>query len=490
MNTRRIIVSLVTSGVVAVSTLPVMPIAAASITATFTTRVFYQNPNNAVANAVINFYPEMSGTVDPVSVPLSNIPAFGSGEVWLGTVALNGGGSFKGSAVISADQNIVAASSQVSADSTVNQLMSTAFGSNQATTQLFLATYLYNLGFSYSTFAVQNTETDSVNYNANFFTVGNPVPVAVITGSIPANSVKIFSAYISTTVGPAFINYVNANGGVFNGSAVVTATLASNGQPAHLVGVSEERFSSNNRGYAYSAIAQSEGATTVYIPTALCQFGGATTFMAVQNMGTSVSDYTIKYYDLTGVNAYTQTVLAVGGGSKKGFNLCAANSNTTFNGSAVLTGTSPATVIGKAQDATNFTTAYRGQGTGSNMLAIPFVRWGFNTGDLRSFIAIQNIGSSIPAGHIAIKFYDAAGTVFRTCTSINATGQTSKVAVNIGVATASATMNCDGSAPSTNWSGSAIISSDTVGAQLIAISRSQGFQAPQYAGDINAVFLP
>ncbi|HEY3288926.1 MAG TPA: hypothetical protein VGK87_02245, partial [Anaerolineae bacterium] len=274
MNTRRIIGSLVTAGAVALATLPVMPIEAASITATFTTRIFYQNPNNAVANAVINFYPELSGTVDPVSVPLSNVPAFGSGEVWLGTVALNGGGSFKGSAVISADQNIVAASSQVSADSTVAQLMSTAFGSSQATTQLFLATYLYNLGYAYSTYAVQNTETDSVNFNANFFTAGNSVPVAVITGTIPANSVKIFSAYISTTVGTPFINYVNSNGGVFNGSVVVTATLASNGTPAHLVGVSEERYSSNNRGYAFGAIGQSDGAATVYIPTALCQFGG------------------------------------------------------------------------------------------------------------------------------------------------------------------------------------------------------------------------
>ncbi|HEY3290501.1 MAG TPA: hypothetical protein VGK87_10270, partial [Anaerolineae bacterium] len=228
---------------------------------------------------------------------------------------------------------------------------------------------------------------------------------------------------------------------------------------------------------------------TVYIPTALCQFGGATTFFAVQNMGASASDYTVKYFDTTGTNAYTQTVTSVGGGSKKGFNLCALNSNTQFNGSAVLTGSSPATVIGKVQDATNFTSAFLGQGSGSAKLAIPFVRWGFSTGDLRSFIAIQNIGASIPAGGIVLTYYNADGSVFRTCTSLAATGTSTKVASNVGMGATNATMSCNGSAPTTNWSGSAIITT-SAGPQLIAISRSQGFSAPQITGDINAVFLP
>lgn len=492
MKIRKAIVSLAAIGALLLAAYPAMPSQAASINATFTTRIYYQNPNNAVANAVINFYPEGSATADPVNVPLSNIPAFASGEVWLGSVGLNGGGSFKGSAVISADQNVVAASSQVSADTTVAQLMSTAFSGSDAATTLYLATFLYNLGGSFSTFSVQNTEADTVNFTASFFVPASVSPVAVSTGSIPANSVKTFSALISTTIGSQFINYINGAGaGVFNGSAVVTATLASNGSPAHLVGVSEERFSqvSNNRGYAYPAISQSAGATTVYIPTALCQFGAATTFLAVQNMGTSTVDYTVKYYDTTGANVYTQTIATVNAGGKKGFNPCQASGNVSLNGSAVLTGASIATVIGKAQDTNNYTTAYIGQGTGSSKLTFPFVRWGVNNGELQSFLAIQNVGASIPAGQIVLKYYNADGTVFRTCTSVAATAQIAKVASNLGQ-TGATTMACDSyGAPATSWAGSAIITGPG-GSQMIAISRSRALNNPKITGDINALFLP
>jgi hypothetical protein len=495
MKARPLIVSLVTAGALAIGLFPATNIAAQSVTASFTTKIYYQNPNNVSANAVINFYPEGGGTPDPVAVTLSNIPAFGSGEVWLGTVALNGGSAFTGSAVLSADQNIVAAESQIPTSNTTSQLMSTAFSSSDATTTLNLTTFLYNWGNAYSRFSVQNTESEPISYTARFFDLGNPVPIATVTGQIQTYSVKSFNAWISPTIGTAFINWLNTAGtggihGQFSGSVIVTATLQSSGQPAHIVGISDERYSSNDRGYAFSAIPQSDGATTVYVPTALCNYGGATTYFAVQNLNQSVSsDYTVTYYDTTGNSVGTQSVTSVGPGSKKSFNPCEVLS--TLTGSAVVSGTQVAAVIGKAQDATNFTTAFIGKGTGSEKIAIPFVRFGMNTNELRSYLAIQNTGGSIPAGQITVTYYDTAGNVFRTCQTLAATGQSVKVNTNVSQDPnpVGGTMSCTGTAPTTSWSGSAIISGPS-GSRLIAISRSQGYLNPKVTGDINGVSLP
>jgi hypothetical protein len=407
-------------------------------------------------------------------------------------VGLNGGGAFKGGAVLSADQNIVASTSQVSNNTAVNQLMSTAFGGSDATPKLYLTTFLHNWGFTYSTFSVQNTEAEAINYSAKFYDVGNPVAIATVNGQIPAYSVKQFSAWISSTINSQFQNWVTTVGsqgqkGRFTGSVVVDATFVSNGQPARTVGISEERLSSNNRGYAFEAIAQSAGSTTVYVPTALCNFGGATTFLAVQNLGNAASDYTVTYLNTAGATVATQPVNGVGAGSKKSFNPCQVLGS--LSGSARVTGSQPATVIGKAQDLNNYTTAYLGQSTGSQRLAIPNVRWDPAGNDLRAFIAVQNIGASIPAGQISLTYYNTNGSVFRTCTSINTTVQSAKVNTNPGQGAATATMSCNGSAPVSAWSGSAIIQGPS-GSQLIAINRSLVLNNPKVTEDINGVAIP
>lgn len=473
-------------------------IAQTGTTASFTTQIYISNPNATAATAVVNFYAESSGTADAFNVPVSLNP-YGSATVLVGGLTTG----FKGSAVISSDQNVVAAAAQVPQEGLVNRPMYTAF--NSGTPNLYLSTFLANRNSQFSLFAVQNVESSSVNVRAKF--IENGTTVEDLTVVVPSNASKFFdSTQPTTTISSNFANYMYTHAGGFSGSVVVTATKVSDGSAANIVGLSEELKSNSGSAISFEAIPQTAGATTIYIPSALCNATSQvqTTFFAVQNMGGINASVAITYISAaTGNVAGTETTALVSSGGKVSLNPCLLATGSTgtvpgtgFNGSAIVRSTQPLNAVAKKISTNapygNFATAFLGQGTGSNKVAVPYVRWGVatgQTGSIVSTIAVQNIGSSaIAAGGIQIKFYSSSGgSPVMTCSSVAATNPNAKVNAAWGIAFA--TTSCSPSTSNTAFNGNVIVEGPT-GSSLAVIETNQMNQYTYQTEDYNGVIVP
>ncbi len=502
MNTKKL-VRLAAAAGLAVATLPAAlqgSVNAQSVSQPFTTRIYVQNPNAAAATAVINFYPELSGTAESTTVNL-NLNANGSAEVLVGSLSLIS--PWKGSAVISADQNVVAASIQVPPTG-YGHIMANAFTSADATSNLFLTTFLGagNPTNAVSLFAVQNTEGEPVNIRARFI-LPNGTVVATPTLTLPAYASKFFDGNNAGSIGSGYTN-------PFNGSVVVTATKVSDGTPAMIVGASEERRTEATglfrfQAYGFEAIPQSAGATTIYMPTALCRFGAgnATTFFAIQNLSfVTPTVVTVTYATGTGTTPST-VVTTVQPLAKWSVDPCQSNGDTAYSGAATISSSaSPVAAIGKASQRTGtnprYTTAYLAVATSTNRLAIPFVRWSpsANAG-FRSYIAIQNIGTTaISPGGVTVTYYDPSGTVVNTCTSLPTMNPGSKLNSNVAGAFFTTDFSCNVVQPSNGASytfaaGSAIVQGPA-GSKLIAVVRNSPDLATAqiHTEDFNAIILP
>jgi len=465
----------------------------------FTTRIYIQNPNPSAATGVVNFYDEMgSGTPSSVNVPF-NLNPNGSTEILIGT--LSGLGSpWKGSAVISADQSVVAASVQVPPTG-YGHMMANAFTSAEGTDTLFLTTFLRNASSEDSLFSVQNIENEAVTIRARFIDINGTV-VATPTLVLQANTSKFFdAANAASTIDPAFPNS-------FNGSVVVTATKVSDGSPARIVGLSETRRRdvgtdpNRFRAYAFEAIPLSAGAQTIYMPTALCKFGAGdqTTFFAVQNLSfTNSTVVTITYAAGTGTTP-TQATNTLPPLAKWSVNPCQTNGSNQYSGAATFTSSSqPIAAIGKNNQTNTppgqprYSTAFLGQASGASRLAVPYIRWSPNPPgtDFRSFIAIQNIGTaSIGVGQLTVTYYAQNGTVAANCTSAAPMAVGAKL--NSSAAGTFADFTCSPAVGvSSTFIGSAVIQGPS-GSNLLAVIRNTTPAATTqiHTEDFNATLLP
>ena len=471
-----------------------------SASQTFTTRIYVQNPNPNPASGIVNFFDELgSGMPHSVNFPL-NLNSNGSTEILVGTLSGLGSG-WKGSAVISADQPVVAASMQVP-PSGYGHMMSNAFTSAEGTSNLFLTTFLRDVGSEVSLFGVQNIESEAINIRARFIdTAGNPVITPTLV--LQAYTAKFFdAANAAATIGPGFP-------ATFNGSVVVTATKVSDGSPARIVGISETRRndtgSSPNRfrAYAFEAIPLAAGAQTIYVASALCKVGAGsqTTFVAVQNLSfTSSTVVTVTY--AAGANQPGQATNTLPPLAKWSFNPCQTNGDLPYNGAATITSSSqPIAAVGKNNQTSGtqprYSTAFLAQASGASRLAVPYIRWSPSSPgtDFRSSIAIQNLGAIIPAGQLIVRYYAPDGTLVNTCTSVAALATGQKANSNVAAAFAGGTnFNCtttqsdDGA--SYSFTGSAVIEGPA-GANLIAIIRNTTPAASTqiHTEDFNAILL-
>jgi hypothetical protein len=464
----------------------------------FTTRIYVQNPNPNPASGIINFFDELgSGMPHSVNVPF-NLNSNGSTEILVGTLSGLGSG-WKGSAVISADQPVVAALVQVP-PSGYGHMMSNAFTSAEGTSNLFLTTFLRNVGNEVSLFSVQNIESEAINIRARFIdTAGNPVITPTLV--LQANTAKFFdAANAEATIGAGFPT-------IFNGSVVVTATKVSDGSPARIVGISETRrndtVSSPDRfrAYAFEAVPLSAGAQTIYMPTALCNHGSGsqTTFYAIQNLSfTSPTVITVTYAAGTGTTP-SPNVQNLPPLAKVSVNPCQTNNAASYSGAATITSSSqPIAAVGKAVQTSGpptqprFTTAFLAQASGASRLALPYIRWSPAPPgtDFSSFVAIQNIGSaSIPAGQLTVTYYAQNGTVAANCTSVVAMAVGAKLN-STAANTFPTNFNCSPAVgSSSSFIGSAVIQGPS-GSNLLAVVRNFAPAAQIHTEDFNAILLP
>lgn len=363
----------------------------------FVTSVTYQNVSNANAEVIFNFYAENSGTATPVTVQLN---ANAGASLFIGGVNQLPD-NFSGSAVVSSNQPIVATLVQIPQSTSVkNRPLSNGFSTTSS--EVLIATVLKNQFATTTKFSVQNADSVAADITVFFYNADNTAAPAieVTRNNVPASSAVMFDLGTLPQI----------TAGSFNGSAIVQATRTGTETPANIVASALELSTNGIAARAFEGV--SEGAQTVYMPSALCNAFNATSNYAVQN--TSQDTQTTVTVTFSNNNTVQATIPA---GAKASINGCDGGNPNDFNGSAVVTSSATdIVVIGKVGGAGR-STAFLGEPSGSNKLALPYIRWTndatFNQADAsrqRANIAVQNIGNAEVSG-VVLKYLNKNGEV-------------------------------------------------------------------------------
>ncbi|HEX6288577.1 MAG TPA: hypothetical protein VFZ66_05265 [Herpetosiphonaceae bacterium] len=465
------------------SVVPTGSAEAAAYGTNFQVSITYQNVGSAPASVQFDFFAENSSS--PVSfTPTTTLAPGASTSLAVGSVTGIGAG-FKGSAVLSADQPVVATIVQF-ASGIATRPLSNGFSSADASAQQLVATVLKNQ-FNYSTyFSVQNVEAQPVDLTVKFYTPGSAAPVHTATAAnLPANAAKYFDA-----------GQIAALPSPFNGSAVVEAKLAGTSTPAKTV-ITVNELQTNGNG-AKSFEGTSKSGAMVYMASALCKYTAAqyTHAYAVQNASSTDSVSFRVVYKRTGQPDIVDGPFTLAAGAKRSVLGCDKMPVNSI-GSAVIErtgGTGTLVAVGKI-DGGGVTSAFLGATTGAAKLALPYVRWSndtnYNSGARqRSFIAIQNIGGA-DATNVRVQYINRDGTVVGTHNLGTIAPGAKK---NSDAATAAALdlcgrfgeygggADCLGNA----FGGGAIILADG-GAQLTAVVRVQNGSGAPAGEDYNGI---
>jgi hypothetical protein len=470
-------------------------------TAHWIVSVTYQNVGNAPTAVQVTFYAENS-TTPIVFDPLSggNLNAGAGASFFAGSVGgLTSG--FRGNAIMSASQPLVATVVQFSQDPGFKmRLLYNGFQSADASNQYLVATTLRNQFDRTTVFSIQNTESEAITATVRFYRASDGGLQSTVNHAIPANSSK----YIELD-NPA---HTGALTDPFNGSAIVTAVKQAGGS-ANVVAAASEYYTNRDVAANFEGLPLVNAATKIYLATGLCQRFGLDTFYAVQNASlTDSTNITVSYFNTDGSPKSTDGPYPLSPGQKKSIITCSPSSGTNmanFTGSAVINSTvAPIVAIGKAQvsglapdpNTTDVFTAFLGERAGASRLALPFVRWASQAnfdvstgGKQRAFIAIQNL--ELSSAKVNVKYYDKNGGLVATqvltipanskgnsdANAAGALGQNGMNAGEFGYYT-------DGS-----FGGAVIVEahSDNPSAKFIAIARVQN---PGAGEDYNAVAAP
>jgi hypothetical protein len=266
--------------------------------------VTYQNVGTGAATVIVDFYAEGSST--PITFnPLQGIGdgtlAAGAGaSFWIGSVSGIGSG-WNGNAVMSSNQPMVATVVQFATTPGYKmRLLSNGFQASDASEQYLIATTLLNKFSRTTVFSIQNVQNESILATVKFYDADNSGLLAsTITHTIPANSSKYIDMSLTADTG------LPGTTTTFNGSAIVTAVLASDGTtPAKVVAAASEYYTNRPVAANFEGLPLSKASTSMYLATGLCERFGLDTYYAVQNA--SLTD-----------NAYIEVVYRNTDGSQK-----------------------------------------------------------------------------------------------------------------------------------------------------------------------------
>ncbi len=446
-------------------------------TTDFVTAITYQNVDSTEATVQFEFFDAASGGSTVVT---KQLPANAGASLFVGGLsgdeALDA--NFLGSAVISADAQVIATLVQIPQNDAVrNRPLSNGFSGGSP--RVLLSTVLKEQFNTSSKFSIQNASGAPVNVTADFFAVGSTTPVQIARNGIAPGAATYFE-----------VDQLSELPSPFNGSAVVTAVDGA-GADASIVGSVLELQTNNVGARAFEGV--NGGATTIYMSTALCEFFSGTTFYAVQNVAESgTADITVQYNNLDGSSAGTSTAQVTAGG-KASFNACDAGGiSPGFSGAAIITSSQPLVVIGKVGGTgSTLYTAFLGEESGSSTLALPYVRQSvdaqFDSGaQQRASIAIQNIGSSA-VNNVRVRYLNKNGEEqgVHTIASIAPGAKANSRATDAGLDDfGNPTSN-----PGGGFGGSAIVEGGA-GSQLIAVVRiATQTDAGRVAEDYNGIGL-
>jgi hypothetical protein len=434
----------------------------------FTTSITYQNVGTADANVSILFYASPDSTT-PIEVTRPTLAPGAGTSLYIGSLSDITAG-FKGSAIMQSDQPLLATLVQLPQGSTTVKNRPLSNGFSDGVDKALIATVLKNKFDTTTIFSVQNVGSAATDVTIHFYDTFAS-DVHQITDTIQPGAARYVDAGTETGLGTSF-----------NGSVVVEAANSTD----KIVASAMELSISGTAASAFEGVGS--GATTYYMPSALCDAFGANTAYAVQN--TSLTDST--QVTVTYSNGATETK-TVGSGAKQSFVACQATGMSAgFSGAAVVeSATTPVIAIGKAYGS-GLSTAFVGASSGASELALPYVRWASNTNfangtQQRTFITIQNIGSSdLNAGDVTVDYVDKNGTVVGSH-SLGAIAAGSKVNSNASLAGLSEF----GVYPDGSFGGGAIVTGPS-GSELAVVARvSTQLSAGNFASeDYNGMEVP
>jgi hypothetical protein len=396
-----------------------VPANAQTYGAAYVTAITYQNLSSSTANITFSFYSEGSGTAINANYTLA---ANAAGSLNVGSLGSISAG-FKGSTVMSSDQPVAATLVQLPPSSNASKTRPLSNGFSSGSQTVLIGTALKAYFSTSSIISVQNTDSVDNNFSVSFYAAGNTTPVLVDTTAtnIPPGSAKYYD-----------LGALAGLGSSFNGSAVVVATKSSGGSAGSAVATVME-LSTATGGKAASAFeGAASGGTTVYMPSAMCQYSAAmnNSNFAVQNTSSSTTATVTTTFNPGGI----QSTINVGPYAKASINACTAGNAAGWLGAATIVSTQPIIAIGKISGG-GLSTAFLGATSGVAKTALPYVRWAnvanYDNGTKqRTFITIQNVGTVTTTNPITVKYYDAAGTLVSTHTISTLLGPGAKATSN------------------------------------------------------------
>ncbi|HWQ15655.1 MAG TPA: hypothetical protein VNL77_22835 [Roseiflexaceae bacterium] len=402
----------------------------------FITSITYQNVGGAPASIRLQFFSERSGTA--ITKTLDPLAAGAGTSVFIGGLS-ELQSSFKGGAVMSSDQPIVATMVQIPQGGVIrNRPVSNGFGVNDGAADFLIATVLKNTFNANTQFSVQNVDSMGADLTVKFVsadaaTLGQTIATLTET-NLPPGSVVYYDAGALTQLG-----------GAFNGSVTISAKRTGTQNPGKVVATAMELGITKKDASAFEGVAG--GSNVVYMPSAICNaFNGQTTAYAVQNTNTSGDvNVTVNYLaspNGTGTNQSFSDSATIPAGAKASFNAC-AKLPPGYSGSATITATGGNIVAISKVFGAGLSTAAPGVGTGAQTLALPYVRFSqtqFASGARqRVFIAVQNVGDAdLAAGQVTVTYYDKNGAVVGTH-ALGAIAKGAKLSSNPTLATPAAT---------------------------------------------------
>ena len=436
----------------------------------FYTAMTYQNIGTAPTAIKFLYYNQSSSSYIQID---KNLNAGAAGAYMVGGLSTG----FNGVAVISADQPLVATIVQIpdtnqnTSSPVYNRAISNAFHSGAP--KLYLASLLKSQFSTNSRVSIQNTEAKSVDIRLTIKATTGTTYVKTWTAIPPGSGIAFAMDTLSGTT-PALPSTLDS-------SAVIEGFLAgTNTQwsiPASVAATVVELSTSGKAAKAFEA--ESNGGTTFYMATALCDvFVDQRTSYAVQNLSNAAISVLVTYSN------GAQKTKSIAANAKASFGKCEASDNSTsmngLNGSAKIQATGGDIIaIGKVYKnnaSQTFSTAFLGERYGSYKLALPYVRYSsdayFNAGSReRTSIAIQNVDSSA-VGPINVRYRDNTGAVLGTHTisSIAAGAKANSTPINAGSQTALLEFGSPDSNANGGWGGSVTIEGPAT-AHLIAIAR-------------------
>ena len=359
----------------------------------FVSTIHYQNVGNDTAQISIIIY-DQNG-IEEASAPVTNLEPGAATSIYAGTInGLSSG--FKGSAVISSDQPLASVVAQVGSGAIKNQPLSSGF--SEGSSSVLIPTVLKNMFFFTSVFAVQNVDSVAADFTLRFVTT---------TGTQINKTVPDVQPFASRLFDMGQIPEITTT--TFNGSVVIDSVRNGTTTPGSIVATSMELENAGFNAYAFDGAANT--GTTVYMPSAVCKFGpnnDSTTAYAVQNTNATSVQVTVTYS-----NGNVDGPHTLAGYAKRSFDGCHAGNPNGFLGSAVVTATGDVHAVGKVYGGGLYP-AHLAFLSGESKVGLPFIRWTesqwYNGVRQRSYIAIQNIGSSnIPSGQVTVTYYDKNG---------------------------------------------------------------------------------